>query len=1500
MSFGLRGAVAAAALFVSLPAAAVTVLVDNDGSNPLMIPDCNQDGTGTGSCTLAEAINSINGVDNVEAEDPPFHIINFDGELTIALGADLPTINEPVQISGPSTIECANAFGQAFSAFDFSGAVASPDYAVTDLDLLECSTDDADGGAAIRFLPSGNSTLTASELVITDAVATPANSAGGAIRIGAGHTAVLSNLTITGAEAGERGGAIANEGNLTLTDSEITTSSLSGTGAGAAIASTLVDADGGTVIRRVTFTGNNAGAGNGGAVFATVRITGTPFEISDSTFDTNIATNGGGLSVGFGNVTVSNSTFVSNQAAAAGGAIFLDRQDDGSGTLRNGSVTAENLTLSENTADTGGVLAANSDNATGSSIIFSSFVNNTATTAGGAIGLTTNVASVLPGNAQDPFYKNLFVGNTAGGEAQSCAAALDHSASSSSGSNLADDATCGLTQGTDQQNVAMPGVDTTLAQNNAPSASTAVQTHRLLAGSPAIDGGSDAFDNGADQRGAPTADGLDDNDLVRDIGAYEFAGYSAFEFVDPSISEVENNSPLVAQVRRYGDLALAAQIAVATNDNGTATAGDDYTSASETKSFGVGDAAAQDFSVVLVDDDEVEGDTDETLEIVLDNSANPHVDLGASQPAGASIVDFEEGTFAFSAASYTATEGMDFAVTIDRTAGTDGPVTLRLNSSAGSTNPATADEDYPTITNQAVTFADGEASKQVSIAITDDDAYEPQNETFNLTITLDGDAPANADIGSPATAEVAIESDDAAEVGSVQFRDSDAMTQVNEDNGTVRLGITRTGGDDCGIDVVYSTMDGTATAGSDYTARTNETISFPAGNSDTRTFDIAITDDDVGESNETFSVEIVSATPTNCEDGATAAIGDPGTAVVEITSNEPVNFQFSEASWIVNEADDTVVISVEALQQVTGAEVRIAYETVERMGDDAATADADYTVTTGTLVWQTGESGAMTFEVPIASDTDNAEGNERFDVEISVAQGNAAIVGTNPTPVTIVEQQSVRFTAETFASAVENGGEVAVTVERIGDLTGTASVDIATMADTGDMAATPDTDYDATTQTVSWGAGEGGVRTASFAAQSDNQVEGDETFTVMLTNSQGVDVTTPTSAQAVITDDDSTVRMDASSVSVAEDGGTVTITATREGPTIVAISVDITTLDGDAEAGTDYTALPDGTTLDWDVGESGARSVTVDITDNATIDGDRDFDVVLPTTDNDANVAIGTPASTTVTINDDETQLRFANETVTAAEGSGSVNLVVERTGAGNGAVTVDYAFTSGTATNGADFSLANGTLNWADGDVTDKIITVTILEDARAEDAETLTVTLSNATSTGEPTPVGTPASATVTITDNDAPGIAVTQSDGVTIVREGGPNDGLSIRLNSQPSNDVTVRFDTPSRLRVVTSNPSNDQVLIFNSANWNQPQAVDVIAVDDSAQQGEVTQVLTVRATSTDSRYAGLTSSVSVTIRDNDSSSSGGGGSSGAVPPAMLLVLGGLMLLRRRITR
>ncbi|MEE8523133.1 MAG: Calx-beta domain-containing protein, partial [Thermoanaerobaculia bacterium] len=116
--------------------------------------------------------------------------------------------------------------------------------------------------------------------------------------------------------------------------------------------------------------------------------------------------------------------------------------------------------------------------------------------------------------------------------------------------------------------------------------------------------------------------------------------------------------------------------------------------------------------------------------------------------------------------------------------------------------------------------------------------------------------------------------------------------------------------------------------------------------------------------------------------------------------------------------------------------------------------------------------------------------------------------------------------------------------------------------------------------------------------------------------------------------------------------------------------------------------------------------------------------------------------------NDDPGRVKFRGASFPVAEEAGEVTIIVKRQRGGDGAVTVDYATTDGSAAAGEDYEEANGTLEWADGDRGDKSFTVPILDDDVAEGQETFGVVLSNPTGGVE---IGSPSSAVVRIKPND-----------------------------------------------------------------------------------------------------------------------------------------------------
>lgn len=107
----------------------------------------------------------------------------------------------------------------------------------------------------------------------------------------------------------------------------------------------------------------------------------------------------------------------------------------------------------------------------------------------------------------------------------------------------------------------------------------------------------------------------------------------------------------------------------------------------------------------------------------------------------------------------------------------------------------------------------------------------------------------------------------------------------------------------------------------------------------------------------------------------------------------------------------------------------------------------------------------------------------------------------------------------------------------------------------------------------------------------------------------------------------------APSASVPESAGPVALTVKRNGSAAGAASVTYSTQDGTAAAGQDYTAVSG--TLSWDSGDSSDRTITVPILNDAVFyEGEESFTVTLSGL---TGISVGSPATATVTIVDDDT-----------------------------------------------------------------------------------------------------------------------------------------------------------------------------------------------------------------------------------------------------------------------
>jgi hypothetical protein len=175
------------------------------------------------------------------------------------------------------------------------------------------------------------------------------------------------------------------------------------------------------------------------------------------------------------------------------------------------------------------------------------------------------------------------------------------------------------------------------------------------------------------------------------------------------------------------------------------------------------------------------------------------------------------------------------------------------------------------------------------------------------------------------------------------------------------------------VTVNFATADGTATAGSDYTATTG-TLTFAPG-STSQNVTVSITGDTTIEADETFFVNLSGAVG--------GSIGDAqgqGT----ITNDDVAAISVGDASVVEGNSGTVDLIAPVTLSQPSPSQVTVAFATA----DNTATAGSDYTATSGVLTFAPGTT-ALGVTVSVIGDT-TAEPDETFFVNLSAAT-NATI-----------------------------------------------------------------------------------------------------------------------------------------------------------------------------------------------------------------------------------------------------------------------------------------------------------------------------------------------------------------------------------------------------------------------------------------------------------------------------------------------------------------------------
>lgn len=635
-----------------------------------------------------------------------------------------------------------------------------------------------------------------------------------------------------------------------------------------------------------------------------------------------------------------------------------------------------------------------------------------------------------------------------------------------------------------------------------------------------------------------------------------------------------------------------------------------------------------------------------------------------------------------------------------------------------------------------------------------------------------------------------------------------ANAQVTEGNtGTKNLDFTisLTSAAQDPITMDYTTANGSATAGVDYTAQTN-TVTFNAGES-SKTISIPIICDTTVESDETFQVTLsnLSGTASFSGGGSSLAatgtiLNDDGVTLPTISISSP---SITEGNASTKNLDFTVTLSAAA-----AGTIGVSYTT---QNGTATTLDQDYTAQTNTLTFNPGET-SKTISIPIIGDT-TIELDETFQVVLSSITGAATFAGGGATlaGTGTITNDDGNLTVSIANVQTTEGDTGTKTLDFTVTLSAPAPASVSMNYATSDGTATiANNDYTSTTGSLTFSAGQS-TKTISVPIVGDTTHEANETFQVTLSSLTGSNVVfsngnaTLAATGTIQNDDNNIVSVNTPAVVEGNTGtANLTFTVSLSAPATAPISMSYTTQDGTGTlANNDYTAT--NGTLNFAVGES-SKTITVPVVGDINIEPNETVGLVLSNLTG-TNVAFSNgnaTLSTTGTItNDDNTGNVMSITSVETLEGNSGTKILrftVTLSVAPDGPLDVDYVLSNGTATADSDYTNIAGTLSFYDNSTpgltlkhTAQRIDVPIIGDLVVESDETFQVTLSNLVGTNVAfSNGGTTLSATGTILNDD-----------------GSANNAL---LFVGETNALNV-IETP---KVYGASAGNETVKIYDSAN------------------------------------------------------------------------------------
>ncbi len=577
---------------------------------------------------------------------------------------------------------------------------------------------------------------------------------------------------------------------------------------------------------------------------------------------------------------------------------------------------------------------------------------------------------------------------------------------------------------------------------------------------------------------------------------------------------------------------------------------------------------------------------------------------------------------------------------------------------------------------------------------------------------------------------------------------------VNENGGIATVQICASAASNSVIMVNYSTANGSAISGNDFTTIAAK-ATIPVGQTCTNV-SINIIDDNINEPNENFVINLTNPM------GAT--IGDPQGQITIIDNDIAPAITLTVNDITVNESAGTAMLTICA-SGISTTPITVNYTTL----NGSAQAGLDFNNVTGTITIPAGQL-CMNITIPIVDDNVQEPTETLF---LSLTNPNGATIADPLGQVTILDNDDSTTTpAITINDITVNENDGTATLQIC--IPAPSNSNVSVNYNTANGSAQMNVDYSFASGLATIPAGQT-CTNVTVPIIDDNNPEPTENFVVNLTNPNGGTIADPQGQVTILDNDDApNPQITINDITVTEGvNPTATLQICIPAPSNSNVSVNYNTANGSAQMNVDYSfasglaTIPAGQTC---------TNVTVPIINDNSPEPTENFVVNL---NNPNGGTISDPqGQVTILDNDDAPNPSITINDVTVNEDAGTATTQLTLSSPSNSPVTVNYSSSNGSAIVNSDYGFVSGTVTFPAGSTT-ATITSPILDDQNPEPTENFAINLANPNNATIADPQGT-----VTILDNDDNG--------------GGPDDckGLSI---SGTNGQVVISGITSSSTKI-----------------------------------------------------------------------------------------------------